>query len=85
MLGKRDGAGPPDKSHPVLFRSKADIFAFIATQRSTVSVASLCRLYQVTRAGFYRCALDVHVAVPFPGAPCGNQQPWDRGWHAGLT
>jgi putative transposase len=37
----------------VLFRSKAEIFAFIETQRGTYSVTRLCRLYAVTRAGYY--------------------------------
>lgn len=31
-----------------------------------------------------RCGLDVYVAVPFPGAPRGNQPLWYRGWRAGL-
>jgi transposase-like protein len=51
------GACPPKKSHSVLFRSKGDAFAFIDTQRPYFSVASLCRRYGVTPAGFYawRC------------------------------
>ncbi len=47
------GACPPKKSHSVLFRSKGDAFAFIATQRAAFSVVSLCRRYDVTAAGFY--------------------------------
>ena len=41
------------KSHSVLFRSKGDTLAFIETHRTHVSVASLCRRYGVTAAGFY--------------------------------
>lgn len=41
------------KSHPVLFRSKAETFAFIDTQHARYGVTRLCRRYGVTRAGFY--------------------------------
>jgi transposase len=41
------------KSHPVLFRSKQEIFAFIASQTDRFSVTRLCDLYGVTRAGYY--------------------------------
>jgi hypothetical protein len=47
------GARAPKKSHPVLFRSKSAIFAFIAAERDRCGVAALCRRYGVTRAGFY--------------------------------
>jgi len=47
------GARAPKKSHPVLFRSKGDLFAFIEAERAHHSVASLCRRYAVTPAGFY--------------------------------
>jgi putative transposase len=41
------------KSHPVLFRTKTEIFAFIETQREQFAVSRLCELYAVTRAGYY--------------------------------
>ncbi len=41
------------KSHPVLFRSKGETFAFIDTQRATMSTTRCCRLFGVTRAGYY--------------------------------
>lgn len=41
------------KGHPVLFRSKAETFAFIDTQHARYGVTRLCRRYGVTRAGFY--------------------------------
>ena len=50
------GARPLKKSHPVLERSKGEIFAFInhlVTQHHGFHVAPLCRRYDVTRAGFY--------------------------------
>lgn len=47
------GARTPKKSHSVLFRSKGDTFAFIDSQRAHFSVASLCRRYAVTTAGFH--------------------------------
>ena len=50
------GARPLKKSHPVLERSKAEIFAFIdhlVAEHKGFHVAPLCRRYQVTRAGFY--------------------------------
>jgi transposase len=40
------------KSHPVLFRTKTEIFAFIDTQREPFAVKRLCALYAVTRAGY---------------------------------
>ncbi len=39
------GARPLKKSHPVLFRSKGDTFAFIERERATFGVSSLCRRY----------------------------------------
>ncbi len=41
------------KSHPVLFRSKAEVFAFIATQRDQFTLRRLCALYGLSRAGYY--------------------------------
>ena len=41
------------KSHPVLFRTKAEIFEFIDHQRGTVDIRRACALYGVTRAGYY--------------------------------
>lgn len=41
------------KSHPVLFRSKAEAFAFIDSQRSVYAVTHLCRRYGVAPAGYY--------------------------------
>jgi hypothetical protein len=40
-----------EKGGPVLFRKKADIFAFIEGQRQFFKVSRLCALYRVTRAG----------------------------------
>ncbi|MCC6773087.1 MAG: IS3 family transposase [Gemmatimonadaceae bacterium] len=57
------GARPPKSSHPVLFRSKAETFAYIDTQRATYGVSRLCRRYGVTRAGYYawRRRLSAHA------------------------
>src|SRR5262249_51882701 len=41
------------KSHPVLFRTKAEIFEFIEHHRGTVDVRRACAVYGVTRAGYY--------------------------------
>jgi putative transposase len=41
------------KSHPVLFRTKTDIFTFIDTQRGRFAMTRVCALYGVTRAGYY--------------------------------
>jgi putative transposase len=43
----------PKKSHPVLFRAKGEAFAFIDAHRGSMSMERLCRLYRVTRAGYY--------------------------------
>lgn len=58
----------PKKSHPVLFRSKADIFAFIDAQRTecarVYTVTRLCHRYGVTRAGYYawrQCPVSAHA------------------------
>ena len=51
--GAATGARSPKKSHPVLFRSKSDIFAFIETHHAQGGVSALCRRYLVTTAGFY--------------------------------
>lgn len=47
------GAPPLKKSHTVLFRTTAEIFAFIDQERNRFSVKALCRRYRVTRAAFY--------------------------------
>jgi transposase-like protein len=47
------GARPFKKSHPVLFRTKSEIFAFIESQRERFAMRRLCALYGVTRAGYY--------------------------------
>src|SRR5439155_743377 len=47
------GACALKKSHPVLGRAKADVFAFIDTQRGEHGVTRLCAVYGVTRAGYY--------------------------------
>src|SRR5215203_3907678 len=61
------GARPLKKSHPVLFRSRGDVFAFIASlvvaPDARRSVSALCRRYGVTRGGFYswqRRGVSVH-------------------------
>src|SRR5262249_21312820 len=41
------------KSHPVCFVSKAEVFAFIEVNRASHAVALMCRVYGVTRAGYY--------------------------------
>ena len=41
------------KTHPVHLRTKADVFAFIEEARGRFGVTRLCRLFAVTRAGFY--------------------------------
>ena len=41
------------KSHPVCLVSKAEIFAFIEANRQEHQVALMCRLYGVTRGGYY--------------------------------
>lgn len=40
------------KSHPVLFRTKAEVFAFLEAERERFQVSRLCALYGVTRAGY---------------------------------
>lgn len=47
------GACPLKKSHPVLFHTKADVFAFIAHEQETFGVTRLCRCDGVTRSGYY--------------------------------
>lgn len=47
------GARALRKTHPVQLRTKADVFAFIASQRGTFAVTRLCRLFAVTRPGYY--------------------------------
>ena len=47
------GACVPKKTHPVHLRTKADVFAFIEEERKRFGVTRLCRLFAVTRAGFY--------------------------------
>ena len=47
------GARAAKKTHPVHLRTKAAIFAFIGQERERFGVARLCRLFGVTRAGFY--------------------------------
>ena len=41
------------KEWPTPFRTKADVFAFIEEERKRFGVTRLCRLFAVTRAGFY--------------------------------
>jgi transposase InsO family protein len=41
------------KRHPLHFGAKGAVFAFIASQREAFEVKRLCRLYRVSRAGFY--------------------------------
>ncbi|PYO13064.1 MAG: IS3 family transposase, partial [Candidatus Rokuibacteriota bacterium] len=41
------------KSHPVLFRTKTEVFAFIGEQRAGFTLRRMCALYQVTRSGYY--------------------------------
>src|SRR5262249_42558053 len=43
----------PKKSHPVRFRTKSEIFEFIEAVRETNRITTLCRIYGVTRGGFY--------------------------------
>ena len=43
----------PKKSHPVCFGTKAEVFAFIEVNRMQHDVALMCRVYGVTRAGYY--------------------------------
>jgi transposase len=44
---------PSKKTHSVLFRTKAEIFAFIDAERERFTVSRLCALNGVTRAGYY--------------------------------
>jgi putative transposase len=41
------------KTHPVHLRTNTDVFAFIEEERQRFGVTRLCRLFAVTRAGFY--------------------------------
>src|SRR5205823_9457971 len=41
------------KSHPILFRTKTEVFGFISDQRAGVNVRRMCALDQVTRSGYY--------------------------------
>jgi hypothetical protein len=47
------GACSAKKTHPVLLRTKAVVFAFIEQNREEHSIGLMCRLYGVTRAGYY--------------------------------
>ena len=47
------GACTPKKSHPVLFRTKREIFSFIDRERGGVPLRRMCALYGVTRVGYY--------------------------------
>ena len=49
----RGGACAAKKTHPVHFRTKADVFAFIEEERGRFGVTRLCRTFDVTRAGYY--------------------------------
>lgn len=42
-----------NKGHPVLFRTKSEIFALIEQNREQISISAMCRVYAVTRAGYY--------------------------------
>ena len=41
------------KNHPVLFRTKTEIFEFLDSQRDSFALKRMCALYGVTRAGDY--------------------------------
>lgn len=41
------------KSPPVLFRTKGEIFAFIEQNRDVHEVRVMCRLYGISRSGYY--------------------------------
>ena len=53
LQGAQGGARAAKKSHPVCFGSKAEIFEFIEVNRAEHSITLMCRVYGVTRAGFY--------------------------------
>ena len=53
LQGAQGGARASKKGHPVCFGSKAEIFEFIEVNRAEHRVTMMCRLYGVTRAGFY--------------------------------
>jgi len=53
VQGAQGGGRAAKKSDPVCFRTKAEIFAFIEANRGAHRVALMCRVYGVTRAGFY--------------------------------
>ena len=47
------GARTAKNTHPVQLRTKADVFAFIDQERQGFGVTRLCRLFGVTRPGYY--------------------------------
>ncbi len=47
------GERPVKKSHPVLFRTKKEVFEFIEENRCKYSVGFLCHFYGVARSGYY--------------------------------
>ena len=53
LQGAEGGARTLKKSHPVCFGTKAQVFEFIEANRGTHKITLMCRLYRVTRAGYY--------------------------------
>src|ERR1700755_1492266 len=53
IQGSQRGARAPKKSHPVCFGSKEEVFEFIEANRTRHKVSVMCRVYGVTRAGYY--------------------------------
>lgn len=53
IQGSQRGARAPKKRHPVCFGSKAEVFEFIEANRTRHKVSVMCRVYGVTRAGYY--------------------------------
>jgi len=49
-----DGARTPKKGHPVLFKSKREIFEFIEQNRNQFPIRMMCAFYGVSKSGYYR-------------------------------
>jgi len=64
---------PPEKSHPLLFRSKGDIFAFNDTHRVEVGVTALCRRYLVALVGLTTIVL--RQPTGFGRQPASQRRP----------
>jgi transposase-like protein len=54
LQGAQGGARALKKSHPVCFGTKEEVFQFLEANRAKHRLTLMCRLYGVTRAGYYQ-------------------------------